>query len=137
MRLGRVIRDVQRQLRRHTELKDPFAETLHKAHIALNQSRNSHQKLYSWHAPEVECIGKGKADKPYEFGCKISVTTSINPAPGGHFVLHTQALHGRPFDGHSLNTVTRKMMGITGIEPERIYVDRGYRGHTAQHTRRT
>ena len=81
------------------------------------------------HSTSGACIGKGKADKPYEFGCKVSVTTSINPAPGGHFVLHTQALHGRPFDGHTLNTVTQNMIGITGIEPERIYVDRGYRGH--------
>ena len=129
VRLGRVLRDVQRQLQQRAELKLAFAETLRKANIALNQSRNSPQKLYSWHAPEVECIGKGKADKPYEFGCKVSVTTSINPAPGGHFVLHTQALHGRPFDGHTLNTVTQNMIGITGIEPERIYVDRGYRGH--------
>ena len=129
VRLGRVIRDVQRQLQQRAELKPTFAETLRKAHIALNQTRNSPQKLYSWHAPEVECIGKGKADKPYEFGCKVSVTTSINPAPGGCFVLHTQALHGRPFDGHTLNTVTQKMIGITGIEPKRIYVDRGYRGH--------
>ena len=129
VRLGRVIRDVQRQLQQRAELKPTFAETLRKAHIALNQTRNSPQKLYSWHAPEVECIGKGKADKPYEFGCKVSVTTSINPSPGGCFVLHTQALHGRPFDGHTLNTVTQKMIGITGIEPKRIYVDRGYRGH--------
>ena len=129
IRLGRVIRDVRRQLRQRSELTPYFAETLRKSHIALNQSRNSRQKLYSWHAPEVECIGKGKADKPYEFGCKVSVTTSINPAPGGHFVLHTQTLHGRPFDGHTLNTVTQKMIGITGIEPQRIYVDRGYRGH--------
>ena len=129
VRLGRVIRDVKRQLRQRAEVKPTFAETLRKAHIALNQSRHSSQKLYSWHAPEVECIGKGKADKPYEFGCKVSITTNINPAPGGHFVLHTQALHGRPFDGHTLKTVTQKMIGITGIEPQRIYVDRGYRGH--------
>ena len=32
-------------------------------------------KVYSLHAPEVECIGKGKAHKPYEFGVKVSVAT--------------------------------------------------------------
>jgi IS5 family transposase len=57
---------------------------------------------YSWHAPETECIGKGKAHKPYEFGCKVSVTTNVNPARGGHFVLHIGALHKNPFDGHTL-----------------------------------
>lgn len=28
-------------------------------------------KLCALHAPEVECIGKGKARKPYEFGVKV------------------------------------------------------------------
>ena len=44
-------------------------------------------------------------------------------------MLHTQALHGRPYDGHTLNSATLKMVGITGVEPQRIYVDRGYCGH--------
>lgn len=56
-----------------------------------------------WHAPEVECISKGKAHKPYEFGCKVSLTTTINPSLAGHFVLHTEALHGRPYDDHTLS----------------------------------
>ena len=29
-------------------------------------------KVYSLHAPEVECIGKGKAHRRYEFGVKVS-----------------------------------------------------------------
>lgn len=127
--LGRVIRDVQRQLNKQPDLREVFGETLRKACIALNQSRHSSTKLYSWHAPEVECIGKGKADKPYEFGCKVSVTNTISPAPGGHFVLHAAALHGRPYDGHTLNDVVENTQALTGIEPKRIYVDRGYRGH--------
>ncbi|BCN12890.1 hypothetical protein RPSD_47750 (plasmid) [Ralstonia solanacearum] len=32
-------------------------------------------KLYALHAPEVECISKGKARTPYEFGVKVSITT--------------------------------------------------------------
>lgn len=129
VRLGRVIRDIRRRLRERPELQDAFAETLRKAMIAYRQERNSPVKLYSWHAPEVECIAKGKADKPYEFGCKVSITTSINRAPGGHFVLHAKALHGRPYDGHTLNGVTTELEDWTGVTPERIYVDRGYRGH--------
>jgi len=131
VRLGRVLRDVLRKLRlpEFKALRPVFAETIRKAWIAYRQKRNSKIKLYSWHAPEVECIGKGKADKPYEFGCKVSVTTNVNRAPGGHFVLHTQALHDRPYDGHTLNTVMEGMKTLTGATPERIYVDRGYRGH--------
>ncbi len=131
VRLGRVLRDVRRQLSKpeYHSLRSIFAETIRKAWIAYRQQRNSKIKLYSWHAPEVECIGKGKADKPYEFGCKVSVTTNVNRAPGGHFVLHAGALHGRPYDGHTLKDVLEEMTKITGIEPERAYVDRGYRGH--------
>ncbi len=40
-----------------------------------NQRGREH---YSWHAPETECIGKGKAYKRYEFGTKVSITTT-NP----------------------------------------------------------
>ncbi|MGI9287419.1 MAG: hypothetical protein ACR2P1_18695, partial [Pseudomonadales bacterium] len=136
IRLGRVIRDICRQLQERPELRPAFAETLRKADVAYRQARHSKVKLYSWHAPEVECIGKGKADKPYEFGCKVSVTTSINRAPGGHFILHTGALHGRPYDGHTLNTVLTEMTVWTGVTPERAYVDRGYRGHDYPHKHR-
>ena len=136
VRLGRVMRDILRQLHDREALRPLFAEALHKAGIAMRQQRNSPVKLYSWHAPEVECIGKGKADKPYEFGCKVSVTTNSNRAPGGHFVLHAQALHGRPYDGHTLRGVLETLTEATGIEPERVYVDRGYRGHDYPHPHR-
>lgn len=129
VRLGRVIRDVIRQLKKQPELVPEFSETLRKAYIAYRQHAKSKEKLYSWHAPEVECIGKGKADKPYEFGCKVSITTHINRAPGGYFVLHAAALHGRPYDGHTLKDAVDGTQQLTGIEPERIYTDRGYRGH--------
>lgn len=133
VRLGRVIRDVRRRLNEQPELKEVFAETLRKAIIAYEQVRHSKTKLYSWHAPEVECIGKGKADKPYEFGCKASITTSINRAPGGHFVLHAKAFHDRPYDGHTLNQVLTELEDQTGVRPNRVYVDRGYRGHDYPH----
>jgi IS5 family transposase len=133
IRLGRIIRDIQRRLRDQEELAPLFAEALRKANIALRQERNSKVKLYSWHAPEVECIGKGKADKPYEFGCKASITTHVNPAPAGHFILHASALHGRPYDGHTLNDVLTNTEDWTGVSVERAYVDRGYRGHDYPH----
>ena len=131
VRLGRVLRDIRRQLKKpaYQALRSLFAQTIRKAWIAYRQMKNSKVKLYSWHAPEVECIGKGKADKPYEFGCKVSITTNINRAPGGHFVLHAQSFHDRPYDGHTLNTVLEGLKQLTGGKLQRVYVDRGYRGH--------
>ena len=47
------------------------------------------------------------------------------------FILHAKALHGAPYDGHTLAPVIRELTGWTGAEPERIYVDKGYVGHGA------
>src|SRR5262249_513832 len=51
--------------------------------IRSQQQRQRGWKLYSFHAQEVECIGKGKASAPYEFGVKASVVTTNARAPGG------------------------------------------------------
>jgi transposase, IS5 family len=44
-------------------------------------------------------------------------------------VLHAKALHGNPFDGHTLGPVVAELEARTGIETRRIHVDKGYRGH--------
>ncbi len=129
IRLGRMIRDIQRKIADNEALKPIFFESLSKAERIYSQKKTDSNKLYSWHAPEVVCISKGKAHKPYEFGCKVSITTHVNPAPAGHFVLHAKALPGQPYDGHTLKQVMAEYETQMGIEPKRIYVDKGYRGH--------
>lgn len=89
----------------------------------------SKESLLVWHAPEVECIAKGKVKKPYEFGCKVSLVTNINRAKGGHFILSARALHGRPYDRHTLNSTVENISQIIGAIPSKIYVDKGYKGH--------
>jgi IS5 family transposase len=89
------------------------------------------RKVYSIHAPEVECIGKGKAHKPYEFGVKISVATTVSTPRGGQFVLAAKALPGSPYDEHTLATVIRTPSSIVGNEIRRVIGDKGYRGHGA------
>lgn len=128
-----MIRDIESKSVGNEQLSKLFLAPLKKAKHIRAQQRHDSNKLYSWHAPEVECISKGKAHKPYEFGCKVSVTTSVNPAPAGHFVLHTAALHGRPYDGHTLNQVIAETTQWIGKESQRIYVDKGYRGHNYPH----
>jgi IS5 family transposase len=85
---------------------------------------------------ETECIGKGNASAPYEFGVKVSIVTTNARAPGGQFVLHARALPGNPYDGHTLRDVIDQTQKLTGREIERAYVDKGYRGHDAQNPRR-
>src|SRR5438132_13719539 len=89
------------------------------------------RKVYSLHAPEVECIGKGKAHRPYEFGVKVSVATTLSHARGGQFVTHVKALPGNPYDGHTLQTVIPDMEKLVGNIIERLLLDKGYRGHNA------
>jgi transposase, IS5 family len=71
-----------------------------------------------------------KARTPYEFGCKVSIVTPVTKPKGGQFVLHAKALHGNPFDGHTLGPVIADLTKLTGIEPKRIHVDKGYKGHS-------
>ena len=84
----------------------PPRRPLHLAERVLSQDRRQRgRKVYSLHAPEVECIGKGKAHRPYEFGVKVSVATTVRRSKGGQFVAHVAALPGNPYDGHTLGTV--------------------------------
>jgi len=136
-RLGRLIRDIRRKIAGNAELEDAFIWPLSRAsQIRSQQQRQRGWKLSSFHAPEVECIGKVKASAPYEFGVKVSVVTTNARAPGGQFVLHAKALPGNPYDGHTLATVIEATERLTGCAIERGYVDKGYRGHHTPNPRR-
>ena len=131
-RLGRMIRDIRRKIGDDERLGRIFAAPLDKAHKIRWQNHNQRgPKIYSWHAPETECIGKGKAHRPYEFGVKVSVTTTNRRCKGGVFVLHAKALPGNPYDGHTLAKVLEETQALTGREIERAFADKGYRGHDA------
>src|SRR5215467_9407108 len=137
IRLGRIILDIRRKIAGDEPLEEAFYWPLSRAdQIRSQQQRQRGWKLYSFHAPEVECIGKGKASAPYEFGVKASVVTTNARAPGGQFVLHARALPGNPYDGHTLGAVIEATERLTGREIERVYVDKGYRGHDAPNPRR-
>ncbi len=131
-RLGRLIRDIARKTEKDQALREVFAIPLTRARqIREQKQRQRGWKLYSWHAPEVECIGKGKARAPYEFGVKVSLTTTNKRCKGGQFILHAKALPGNPYDGHTLRQAIEETQALTGREIERVYVDKGYQGHNA------
>jgi hypothetical protein len=71
IRRGRVIRDIGRKIAGNKALEGHFADLLALAmRVRFQDHRQRGPKVYALHAPEVECIGKGKARAPYEFGCK-------------------------------------------------------------------
>jgi IS5 family transposase len=135
--LGRIIRDIRRKIEGQPALKEAFALPLGRAtQIRSQQQRQRGWKLYSFHAPEVECIGKGKAAAPYEFGVKASIVTNNRRAPGGLFVLHASALPDNSYDGHTLRDIIGRTEALTGCAIERAHIDKGYRGHDVQNPRR-
>src|SRR5215469_12303288 len=54
----------------------------------------------------------------------VSVATPATKPEGGQFVLHVKALHGNPFDGHTLGPVVTELEALTGVETRRIHVDK-------------
>jgi IS5 family transposase len=127
--LGRLIRDIRRRIAGDPALEAAFETALARAEQVLAQAPKDKGKLYAWHAPEVECIGKGKARTRYEFGVKASIATTNERCKGGQFVLGARALPGNPYDGHTLAAQIDQSTRLSGVEVKRVYADRGYRGH--------
>lgn len=123
--LGRVIRDLRRKC---PQPGPAMGLLLERAERILRQQRHDTQKLYSVHAPEVECIAKGKAHKPYEFGCKVSVVTTAKTS----WVVGIAAVHENPYDGRTLAPALEQVERTTAVRPAVAFVDRGFKG-TAHH----
>jgi IS5 family transposase len=128
-RLGRLIRDIERKIADDPVRLKALASVLERARTIHGQHPGDTGKLYAFHAPEVECIGKGKARTRYEFGVKASFATTNERCKGGQFVLGAMSLPGNPYDGHTLAAQLDQVARITASKPTRAYVDRGYRGH--------
>lgn len=123
--LGRVIRDIRRKVPKPDEVLENLLALCERLH---QQQKQDKKKLYSLHEPEVVCISKGKAHKRYEFGQKISVTTSNR----GNWVLGVRLCEDNPYDGHTLIAALNDVESNTGIDVSDAYVDKGYRGHGYQ-----
>ena len=123
--VGRVVRDVERKIGSSKNLSEIFAPILNQTKRLLAQERKDKNKLYSLHEPDIACISKGKAHKRYEFGCKVSITTTHKHG----LVICSEALPGNPYDGHTLKPALESSERITGVEIDSAFVDRGYKGH--------
>ena len=145
--LGVVMREVQRKLDAQVQAQAvaaggapqvaPAGATalgalktlLERAERIRTQQRHDKNKLYALHAPEVECIGKGKARKPYEFGVKVSLAVTHKQG----LMVGARAFPGNPFDGHTLAQQleqTTNLLQDLGRQPKQAIVDLGYRSWT-------
>jgi IS5 family transposase len=124
-RVGRVHREVARQIgglaqQARAKVGDLLART---GRILAQRPKDSH-KLYALHAPEVECISKGKARVPYEFGAKVSVATTLKEG----LVVGMRSMPGNPYDGHTLHETIEQVSILAERKPTTAVVDKGYRG---------
>jgi IS5 family transposase len=129
--LGIVLREVQRKLPAATGL---CAATLSRLNTLLEraerirtQQPKDKDKLYALHAPEAECIGKGKARKPYEFGVKTSIAVTHKSG----LVVGARTFPGNPYDGHILAAQLEQtgiLLEDVGHTPKEVVMDLGYRG---------
>jgi IS5 family transposase len=128
--LGRLLRDIERKLHGapHAQYKQ-LRVWLERAWRICRQRPKDQNKLYALHAPEVECIGKGKARQPYEFGVKVSL--AITEKQG--LIIGARAFPGNPYDGHTLaeqlEQSTILLQDLPGSpRPTTVLADLGFRG---------
>jgi IS5 family transposase len=132
-RVGRVMRDVDRQL--DTVANDRQAalqELIGRTKQILSQKQKDKNKLYALHAPEVECLAKGKARTPYEFGVKVSITTTHREG----LVVGARSMPGNPYDGHTLAEALEQAAILSDVEPEIVVVDVSVSGTRRRSSRR-
>jgi IS5 family transposase len=119
--LGRVLRNVERGKLKLSEKQEQLVNVTRRI---FTQQRTDHGKVYSVHAPEVECIAKGKVAKHYEFGCKVPIVTTSRQS----WIVGVDAVHDNPYDGTTLKPALTQVKRLTGVRPEQAFVDKGFRG---------
>jgi IS5 family transposase len=127
--VGRLQREIERKA---GGIGAAVREALDKAQRIVAQTgqrkmADGQPKLYAWHAPEVDCISKGKARQPYEFGVKVGIASTLR----GNLIVGARAFHGNPYDGHTLAEQLEQatiLMQDRAVRPEAAFVDLGYRG---------
>ena len=119
---GRLLRELYRKLPSWGIAF--YKERLELFERVLSQEKNSKDKIYSLHEPDVYCLSKGKEHKKYEFGAKASIVTTKNSG----IIVGALSFAKNTYDGHTLDPVLKQVERLRGKMPEIGICDRGYRG---------
>jgi len=119
---GRLIRELERKL--PAVVREEQRENFALYRQVLRQQLSDRNKIYSLHEPQVYCLSKGKEHKKYEFGSKASVVMTKSAGVIVGAVAHAENL----YDGDALRPALQQTKTITGQQPVKAIVDRGYRG---------
>ncbi|KAF0284704.1 transposase [Spiribacter roseus] len=127
--VGRLLRDIDRKAT--PEQMAQLAETMHRARRLKEQKTKSKSKLYAFYAPEVECISKGKARQPYEFGVKASFAVTAHKG----LIVGARSFPGNPYDGDTLAEQFEQTAILADTPMKTALVDLGYRGQEVEDIR--
>lgn len=86
--------------------------------------RDSRNKLYALHGPEIECIAKGKSHMRYEFGVQESFAVTAREG----LVVGRGSMQGNPYDSHTVDTALEQTRLLTDTTPQIEHANRGYKG---------
>jgi IS5 family transposase len=118
---GRLVRELRRKLTAEGLAK--HQENIEIFERVLAQKKDDKNKIYSLHALEVACIAKGKIHKKYEFGSKVSLSTTQK----SNVIVAAVNFQGNPNDNKTLEKTLDQQERLTGVRPTNAFVDRGYK----------
>lgn len=121
---GVLVRELTRKLNPSDLPK--YADALSLFSRVQSQKKNTKNKIYSLHEPQVACIAKGKENRKYEFGSKVSIAMTRTH----NIIVGAANFQGNPYDGDTVAKTIASIREVTGKAPERIIADRGYRGRS-------
>ena len=116
--LGRITRDIVRKIKGDAALESVFAHPLMLARRVREQRQHQRgRKVYSLHAPEVECIAKGQGPSALRIRREGLARHHAPSLQGRPVHRPRQAMPGNPYDGHTLATVIPEIETQIGASP--------------------
>jgi IS5 family transposase len=119
---GRLLREIERKL--PASSLGRYSQEIKIFQQILEQNKDSTDKIYSIHEPQVYCISKGKDHKKYEYGSKASIVVTKNSG----IIVGAVHFSKNKYDGHTLPETLKQTTELVGRRPKVAICDRGFRG---------
>jgi IS5 family transposase len=111
---GRLVRELERKL--SPQQLENHQESLTIYQRILEQQKTDKNKIYSIHKPFTECIAKGKAHKPYEFGNKVGLVVGAKSL----IITGIKAFFNNPYDGKTIEPLLEQMKQNGFVLPQEL-----------------
>jgi len=119
---GRMVRDLERTLPDFERMI--YGQDLELYNRVLTQKPKDKNKIYSLHKPYTDCIAKGKAHKPYEFGNKVGFLITSKSL----IITAIRTFTNNPHDSRTIEPLVKELERNGLKPPHEIVYDRAARG---------